>query len=130
MHHTQDQTKQIAKRAFRQIFPNANFRFHNEWGGSFSENGWPDWLVLVNTAEIFKIEDGVNHFNGNKIYRFRFELKRNWRDNKSKNFKIQQRNIRDLRQYGYITGWLCGDEYKAEWGDEPIKLKDFLERLK
>lgn len=80
-------------------------------GGRYQEAGLPDLMILSNDHTVPK---------------FWLEIKRDWRD---KPTALQAWNIEDLRKRGFITGYLVGDEFKANWDNEPVKFLDFLRTI-
>lgn len=101
---TQDKTLRILKKLFNE-HPPMCVRFIKIHGGRYQEAGLPDILILT----------------ANK--NFWLEIKRDWSDKPS---SLQTWNITTLRQYGFITGYVVGDEYKLNWDDLPQKLPNIL----
>lgn len=92
----------------------ARIRYLKIHGGSYQEKGLPDLMVLLNMFASKKRRCKELYW---------FEIKNSWSDIPS---ALQQYNIREFRSYGFITGYVVGDEYKKTWLMQPIKLKELL----
>lgn len=109
----------LIKNIFKELFPHIDFRFIKIAGSQYQENGLPDLLILCNgyvdpnQSPLFQVRM-PNHW---------FEIKRDWNDAPT---ALQKYNIKHLRHYNYVTGFVSGDEFKLNWTDKPMKLIAFL----
>jgi hypothetical protein len=102
----------LIKKTFDNLFAGESIRYIKIHGGQYQESALPDLMILIS-----------NH-PGSKEYKLWIEIKRDWKDKPS---PLQEFNIKDLRNYKYITGYISGDEWKENWTDpEPIKLATYL----
>ena len=101
---TQDQTIRILKKVFEQY--SIEPRLIKIHGGQYQEKGLPDLLVLM--------PDEPNWW---------LEIKANWNDTPT---KLQQHNIEQLRKYGFVTGYLVGNQFKFRWNSNIIHPVEYL----
>lgn len=95
--------------AVRLVFGSQNVRTIKIHGGTYQEQGLPDLMLLVRGGPCFWLE-----------------AKQTWQQRPT---ALQQHNVESLREFGFITGYVVGDEFKADLGDQPQKILDFLRSL-
>jgi len=103
----QNKNISLIKKIVHERFPlkSTKIRFIKIHGGRYQETGLPDLMVLIS-------------FNEGGNARYWLEIKRNWKDEPS---DLQKFNIQDLREFGFITGYVVGDGFKAKWSEKKQK---------
>lgn len=86
-------------------------RFIKIHGGNFQECGLPDLMILIRNKKT------------NKSAQLWFEIKRDWNDNPS---ALQEINIKGLREFGFITGYFAGEEFKSDWNSEKAYSIEYI----
>lgn len=82
-------------------------------GGRYQERGLPDLLVLT---------------PGWTIPNIWLEIKNSWDD---KPTSLQSFHIKNLREYGFVTCYVVGDEVKKDFGaTKPTQLREFFQLVK
>lgn len=105
----QKQNINLIKKIFKEHYKNCKIRFIKIHGSQYQESGLPDLMILVKPMVHYK--------------KYWLEIKRDWKDTPT---ALQEFNIKDLRNFGYITGFISGNECKRNWTDKPQKLQDIL----
>ena len=125
-------TKRIAKTIFRKTFKKPRrIIFKNEEGTPRSKQGWPDWMVCVEYGEPVRLLSSKYATIAASSFRFYFEIKAHWKDDKADNFEKQKHHIKTLRNFGFITAFLVGREIKFSWDDpKPESLEELLKNLR
>lgn len=102
----QAQTIEAVKKLAASKFPNDDIRVIKIHGGQYQEAGLPDFMLLVG-----------------KKYKFWLEAKSSWKDEPS---QIQKHNIKNLRDHGFITGYVVGKEFKIDWDSTVYSFDEFI----
>ena len=109
----QNQNIALIKKIFHEVWPTVPIRFIKIHGSQYQEAGLPDLMILLGFL-----------CHGADQLSFWVEVKRDWKDEPS---DLQKYNVKNLKWYGYYTGFIAGDEFKHDWGEKlPIFLKEYL----
>lgn len=104
---SQKQTLNNIQKIFLEIFGEQNFRIIKLHGDRYQEAGLPDIDVYTTQNLLFK-----------------FEIKRSWNDEPT---ELQKWNIKDARRYGFLTGYVVGNQFKPEWNSKmAVSLKQWV----
>ena len=102
------------KKIFYQAYGKENVRVINIHGSKFQEAGLPDWKILVKENDL------------HRPFHFWIEHKTNWDQTPT---SLQQYNVKNLRDFGYITGYTTGNDFKYNWIDIMTwQLTDLLKK--
>lgn len=111
----QKQNIRLIKKILKDYWPEYQTRFIKIHGGPYQEKGLPDLMILCHRSILKGHNDHI---------KFWLEIKRNWKDDPT---KLQKFIIEDLRQFGFITGFISDNEYKEHWSQKiPTELFEFF----
>jgi len=113
MDYIQPKTVKIIKDIFAKNFAKEEYRIIKIHGGQYQEKGLPDIMILTNIKD-------------KEPLKFWIELKRNWKDKPS---MLQMHNIKNLRKFGFVTGYCVGPEFKEKWSHFHIDFETYIKAI-